>query len=272
MIAEAALQMSVLTAVLELRAARPNYEGQAWNEIAVLLSARGMASLDFERAISLNQELQWLEHAPNSSRTTQLREIVKSVLQLSQPSWLAAIPRGLNLVRETADIDVLQVLDCCELLGDPIERAAVEWWDEFAIQIRNDAESRRVAQGRYAEQLSLQLEEATLAGLGLGTYTPRWVAVDDNSLGYDVLSFRLLPDGVVQEIFIEVKSTSRGKVSFYVTRNEWRRACNAPDRYFFHVWALATETPIILTAADVATHIPVDSGDGSWQDVFIELK
>jgi len=270
--ADAALRMSVLTAVMELRTASILYPGEALERIAKLLAERGLFSLDFELAINLDREYRWFDLPATEGRINELRKLIKHVLDTSSPVWLAAIPRGLRLVRETVTEDILQVLESAQLMGDSIDRRAIEWWDQFSVQTRGELDQQRLAQGRQAEEMSLEFEQQRLATQGVEHVSPRWMAIEDNSLGYDLLSYRRSITGAITEVLIEVKSTTRDMPSFYVTRNEWKRASNALDRYIFHIWTAGSSEPLELPATDVKTHIPQDCGAGAWQDVLIQLN
>ena len=57
-----------------------------------------------------------------------------------------------------------------------------------------------------------------------------WVALDDDSLGYDI------EDGTSGLTRIEVKSSQRGEVRFFLTENEYKVAHSNPDTYVLHFW------------------------------------
>ena len=88
---------------------------------------------------------------------------------------------------------------------------------------------------------------------------PRWIALDDNSAGYDVHSF---DEGPVEPIakLIEVKSCARRPSEIFLTRNEWETALEREPNYRFHIWILPERELIELTPSDVADHVPQDRG------------
>ena len=60
--------------------------------------------------------------------------------------------------------------------------------------------------------------------------TITWVALDDDSLGYDIEDWT---SGLTR---IEVKSSQKGDVRFFLTENEHRVAHSNPDTYVLHFW------------------------------------
>ena len=59
----------------------------------------------------------------------------------------------------------------------------------------------------------------------------KWVAQDDDSLGYDIED-----QGVHPTRLIEVKGSRSAEARFIITANEWRVANNVGDRYEVHYW------------------------------------
>jgi hypothetical protein len=92
------------------------------------------------------------------------------------------------------------------------------------------------------------------------------MAIEDNTVGYDVLSYELSQYGL-NNVLIEVKSTVASPLRFIVTRNEWDEAQKFGDAYVFHVWDLDKNPEIlhVRTSAQVAPHIPADNQQGKWQ-------
>jgi hypothetical protein len=112
--------------------------------------------------------------------------------------------------------------------------------------------------------LSFDHEVARLAELGIAK-SPRWVAIDDNTAGYDILSYDRGPLEPISRL-VEVKSTIQSPLRFFVSRNEWNLANRSGTAYTFHVWDLRADQPRLYerTAAQVGMHIPLDQGKGKW--------
>ena len=88
--------------------------------------------------------------------------------------------------------------------------------------------------GLLGEQMVIQYEQERLSSLGLEEYAEkvRWVSSESDSYGYDILSYTVLPDGSVKELYIEVKATtSKVDTVFYVSRNEVEKSNIYADRY-----------------------------------------
>lgn len=83
--------------------------------------------------------------------------------------------------------------------------------------------SQDIALGLSGEKIVMEYEKRRLLELGLEEYAEKvkWVSEISDSFGYDVLSFDCDKDGNVNEMYIEVKTTSsRIDVDFFVTRKE----------------------------------------------------
>lgn len=95
---------------------------------------------------------------------------------------------------------------------------------------------------------------------------PQWVAIEDNTAGYDVLSY---DPGIVQPLnrLIEVKSTIASPLRFQLTRHEWEHACKFGPSYHFHIWDLQAPPYRLYerSAAEIAPHIPKDNEKGRWK-------
>ncbi|WP_246867553.1 DUF3883 domain-containing protein [Diaphorobacter sp. LR2014-1] len=99
---------------------------------------------------------------------------------------------------------------------------------------------------------------------------PKWIAIEDNTAGYDVQSY---DTGLTEPVskLIEVKSCSRELVQIFITRNEWETAISSAPHYQFHVWLLPEKKLIELSVNDIAPHIPQNQGHGIWQSVGVTL-
>src|SRR5690606_36504019 len=115
-----------------------------------------------------------------------------------------------------------------------------------------------------AEELSLEHERKRLRTNGIDR-EPKWMAIEDNTVGYDILSYELGPVALKNKL-IEVKSTIASPLRFYITRNEWQHDQEVGDAYCFHIWNLQPTPPVLYVklASDIAPHIPDDNENGKW--------
>jgi len=197
--------------------------------------------------------------------------ILHSVLHF-KPKWSRNIPLGRSKFFGKLSDEDQSIFRRAGLMIHPPGEHIVAWWDEIESQIRFARSADNHERGRLAEQLTLQHEAAYLERVGLAE-TPEWTAIEDNTAGYDVLSYRPGKFGPISRL-IEVKSTLISPVRFHVTQNEWRKAQGAPESYKFYVWELHKEPYEMheLAVAQVAPHIPSDNGEGKWQDVIVPLE
>jgi hypothetical protein len=132
----------------------------------------------------------------------------------------------------------------------------VEWWDSFSSKFRNLDSEENLVVGREGEKLTLAYERFKLKPLGL---QPKWISIDDNNAGYDVLSFE-----ESEEIKIEVKSTETESGILHLTRNQYEKMKANPQAHRIHLWRTNSKQLAILTIEDIQPHAPIDNGKGYW--------
>ena len=206
-----------------------------------------------------------------------LRGAIATVILLTRPQWAKRVFLGRKrLLSEMEDVDA-EVQRCFNQAGlfakDP-PKDIVDWWYQLKHEMRGFLNFDNAMQGRAAEELSLELERAKVKELGL-TVVPEWRSFDDDTAGFDVLSYRPSGGEYPTNLLIEVKSSSRNPPIAIITRNEWKKAQDAKEGYIFHVWQCKEGKPdklFVWTYDMIAEHIPSDGGQGEWLDVAIPMK
>jgi hypothetical protein len=196
---------------------------------------------------------------------------IKGVLIKHQPIWAKLMRQGRQRFVKRLDRNDQDVFAAAGLMQNPTPLHVVTWWDSVAGYARLLTDYEKMEQGRAAEILSLEHERKRLKDLGINL-EPEWPGFDDNFAGYDVLSYDHSAGGIANRL-IEVKSTTMSPMRFVVTRNEWDKAVKAGDAYIFHIWDMNRDPPILhtRTVADVAPHIPIDSGKGTWTNAQVPV-
>ena len=104
-------------------------------------------------------------------------------------------------------------------------------------------------------------------------HKPKWVAIESNILGYDVLSQVDAENS--EKILIEVKTSQRNleDAVFYVSKNEWQIALKAKN-YFFYLWLLFGKNNCLAVVPTelIKKHIPINNNEGAWQSVEIKYS
>jgi hypothetical protein len=168
------------------------------------------------------------------------------------------------------DREVRQCFRTAGLLVEEPSRDVVLWWDALCHEIRGIQNFENFMQGRLAEEKSLEHEKARLRRLGISS-EPKWQAIDDNTLGYDILSFKTGGE-YPTHLLIEVKSSSRNPPCIIIARNEWVKAQQAGDNYLFHVWDVRADKLYECGVDVIAPHIPTDQGKGEWTNVLVPIR
>jgi hypothetical protein len=185
----------------------------------------------------------------------------------NRPLWIRIAPSGRDHVLRVMGVNEIQCLRAAGLMNTT--QRAIDWWDRLALLTRNERDAQLLAQGRQAERLSLLYERDRLHRLGI-SQEPQWIALEDNTVGYDILSYSWSSEAIVNQL-IEVKSSYQSPPRLILTRNEWESAIKFGERFQFHLWSLPSETLRILSVADVEPHVPKDRSEGRWLQTEISL-
>ena len=190
---------------------------------------------------------------------------IEAIIATRSPIWSRLAPAGRSHVLQAIGVNGVQCLRAAGLLGH--DARATDWWDALAAAYRGERDARLLAQGRKGERLSLEYEYERLSRAGIAR-PPVWVAIDDNTVGYDILSYAWHDGGEINRL-IEVKTTQADCPRMFLSRNEWKTAEQYGAAFEFHLWNLNSETLTIYTVEDIRAHIPTDNGFGEWVNVEI---
>ncbi|MBL8438561.1 MAG: DUF3883 domain-containing protein [Zoogloeaceae bacterium] len=191
-----------------------------------------------------------------------LRQALLDHIDAENPPWVQCAAYGRSRVLAFAGNCVAQVLVEAGL-ANGFDDDVVAFWDELAARARGLRDTKLLELGRQGERLTIKHEEARTG------IKPKWVAINNNADGYDVLS--VVGKGDARALSIEVKASSSGMSgSLYLTRNEWEMS-QERERHLFHLWDLRSEPPRLakVLAPDMLDHVPADAGQGRWEVVEV---
>jgi len=228
------------------------------------------SSLNYDAAISICEEHGMALFCSSEDRTEELRNTLFRLAVRLRPLWAKVSFLGRDRVRAVLSSDQAQCLRYAGLLG-AMDDSVRQWWDELAAYFRAEQSQKFLEIGRQGEQLSFRLEVEMLKKLGIND-RPIWISVEDNTAGYDIMSYRRTETGELTKLFIEVKSTTTADCVFILTRHEWDVAAQAGSSFQFHFWYLPTPAIWIATLEELAPHIPSDNGLGCWDKVRLNFK
>ncbi|MFB8344955.1 DUF3883 domain-containing protein [Brucella cytisi] len=247
----------------EILSGLPKVSGMASS--AALSLAEALALLDINNKGQLQASAAGQKVHAAAGYEAALRCILLRYVETQNPDWLQNAVYGRSRVLNFCPVGVRQVFVEAGLAGPPVDDV-VEFWDWLAGMARGLQRDHLLATGREGERLTLTHEESRT-----GT-KPRWVAVDSNQDGYDVLSVKASSDRT--SLSIEVKTSCRGNNgTLHLTRHEWEMALDRPF-HVFHLWDLSSTPPMLATVGmeEMAIHIPTNAGAGSWGSVEIPFK
>lgn len=200
-----------------------------------------------------------------------LRDILSLSIQMKPPSWLPVVVGGRSSVESVlaSDPNLYQLFVAADLFRPLPTEEVIAWWDRLANAQRAGETTRNLENGRFAERKTLEAERIRLASEGC-PFEPEWIALDDNSAGYDILSYVNRESQWLSRA-IEVKSSTADAIRFFLTRNEFETAARMADRYELHFWGRSSLRATVLDSGTVVSHAPMDQGKGKWQEVLINL-
>lgn len=219
---------------------------------------------DYSAGVALEQRIPI--HLTASTETFFIAAIEVIITSCSSV-WARLAPAGRSHVLKAIGVNGVQCLRSAGLLDN--SAFAADWWDALARKSRSERDARLLAQGREGERLSLAYELQRLRQLGIAR-EPIWVAIDDNTVGYDILSYRWHKGREVSRL-IEVKTTQADQRRIVLSRNEWTTAEQFGSAFEFHLWTFPTGHLKILTVDDMRPHVPSNNGQGLWLSTEVRL-
>lgn len=203
-----------------------------------------------------------------STHEARLRQAILDFIDAFQPAWVQNASFGRHKLLSYVGIEAKQVFFEADLASGADEKT-VEFWDMLAGRARGQKDDCLAAIGRRGERLTIQRETLRTCK------EPKWVALDNNAEGYDVLSIVSLENGAY--LSIEVKSSTQGiRGSFHITKTEWERAVDSPC-HCFHLWILKgvndTESSLaVVTPEEMSSHVPINLGHGRWSSFEVPFE
>ncbi len=262
--------MPALEGLRSLRVHLLSHPGMAVEEAVTVINAGGLdvQGLDLEASQALLALVP--DQLPNDGPHF-YRGCIRVVLLAYQPIWTRVMLQGRIRFYAALERDEQSLFRQTGILDEPPDDEFVEWWDELSGELRLIGDLDRMLRARTAERLSLAHEAERLKKEGIEE-TPKWIGLDDNTKGYDVLSYDRVGNAISNKL-IEVKSTIASPLRFRLTRNEWEQAERSGAAYIFHIWDMQKMPPAlhIRTVDQVKPHVPTDGEKGKWKDAEIPI-
>lgn len=257
---------SAISGLIKLRRELDNNLNISPTEACRFLSATySNAGVDFDAALQLHEVVPTLPDClPKAYRC-----VITELVNLTDPSWLGLLKRGRNALFSVVGADVRACFERAGALDATPNIEVIKWLDSLITMAYAKSEAQKLNSGRMAEQLSYELEKSRL-GEQTSAHEVEWVALNDNSAGYDIRSFSFEVDKFVPR-FIEVKSSQQLPLRIILTRHEWNVANQMGDKFVFHLWHLPSKSMIEMSSKEMSKHIPSDRGNGSWDTAQINI-
>lgn len=265
------LRVSTLEAAQELLQHLASTKVQ--NELDAIRQLRAgpsdVAKLDYEGALELiaicgTDSLRSRSGSP-------LLDAASAVIAHERPMWRLAIPKGREWCRNAMDEDSAQFLERAGAWDASPGEEVVRWWDALAAGVRGEADTDRMETGREGERLTLRFEQSRLKAMGLTNLSPTWVSLEDNSLGYDILSWDRDSNAEVHALRIEAKAFRHRPGKFFLSRHEWEVAQSFASEFRFDIWCVDALERTQLSVDDVGAIVPIDKPGAKWQQLLVAV-
>lgn len=192
-----------------------------------------------------------------------LRRALIDYVDIEHPPWLQGAISGRTRVLTFAGSKIAQIMVEAGLKSST-DSEVVAFWDALSARARGQRDVTLLSIGRLGERFTLLYEE------GRTGVSPKWMSIEDNDDGYDILSIVDQDDS--RPLTIETKTSSQGLYGIaHMTRNEWERTLET-ELHLFHFWDVSNrQAPrlAIVSPKDMKPHIPLDCGSGEWESARI---
>lgn len=237
--------------------------------ILILKTEADASSLDIISAIKL---VDVVDETASLEGILFYQHCIEHVILTVQPTWAKLMTLGRRRFVKKLNRDEASIFREAGLLGEPPDDETINWWDRITGKIRHEQDKKKLEQGRAAEKLTIEYELSALKAQGIQE-SPKWIAIEDNTAGYDVLSYSKNEFGLINKM-IEVKSSIASPLRFYLSRNEWDHAVIYGSSYLFYIWDMRANPPnlFIKTIDEILPHIPADNEKGKWKNVEIPIN
>lgn len=223
----------------------------------------GWAELRDDGQIALTNRGSCVRTMPRTE--AKLREALLDLVEATDPPWVQGARYGRRHVLQYSPPEIAQI--CRESgLANESTPEVVAFWDVLAARARGLHDVRLNETGRRGERLTLLVEERRTK------CRPKWIALESNADGYDVLS--QVSESDTGKLCIEVKASTQGLAGqLHLTRHEWETA-QSLLRFSIHLWDLSKAAPKLATVgiSEISEHVPDNRGDGSWESVCIPFS
>ncbi|MDU1280011.1 MAG: DUF3883 domain-containing protein [Clostridium sp.] len=268
---ESFLKASIIYATFNIKKHNLIYNTFIDDTIRYLKSGSSQyANFDYSNGKLLGDKIGWNKLLDINNTESFFRFCIKHIAITFKPFWFKIAYLGRKRVFSILSEDQLQCFNIAGLTTEIPSEDIIQWWEDIYILSREINNLEKLELGKLGELKTIELENKRLKNMGIDRVAKR-VSIDDNCLGYDVLSYRLNNNDIV-ELKIEVKSYSFGVPHFYISLNEWLVAENNTDNFMFYIWNISSDSLLELSPKDISEHIPDNNGCGSWQSIKISLN
>lgn len=193
------------------------------------------------------------------SDSKRLRLQIEQLIKLLKPEWLNLVIYGRKTLLNYVKLDTLQCFREADLT-ESYDAEVVAWWDNLANLCRVEKDYQKTETGRRGERLSYLYE------LSRTKSKPKWIAVEQSNVGYDLISQVSYNDK--STLLIEVKATTKSweEGFFHMSRHEWEILSGSKNSTV-HLWCLMNQEPMlsVVQITELNEVVPVDQKCGSWE-------
>jgi hypothetical protein len=188
-----------------------------------------------------------------------LRFLLGDFIRSCRSPWVQLIRQGRSAFLLQAPPEIIQLLHEAKLASTS-DDDTVQFWDNLSLFVLTSRDEKLLLIGRSGEKLSMAYEHERVG------VKPKWVALESDSFGYDILSRSSVDDPSLLKIEVKCSEARVSNADFFITKHEWETAKHS-SKYLLHLWALGgNKKELAICSIDqLEGHIPINNGLGYWE-------
>ena len=192
------------------------------------------------------------------------RKVLESYIRARRPAWANRMPVGRQEAFAAMNRDERFCFRQAGLDDVSVDDDLVVWWDRISSEFRGQSEREMLAIGRRGERLTIEYEFRRTG------VTPKWISVETNFAGYDILSVDDSKGRCPRRIEVKTSERSIETAGLTISRNEWDTASCSRDGYWFYLWCLHQDVRVaIVSVREMERHVATNNGEGHWMSIKV---
>lgn len=194
----------------------------------------------------------------SSNKKLSIINIIKSYLYHFNPEWIFEVYRGIENAKDFIPDNWRIIFDSYGLF-EKSDRDVIRWWNQIKNFKRSYENQKLSDMGLEGEFLILDFEKKRTG------HPPIHLSIDDDNVGYDILS-KKNKDGK-ENLLIEVKTSSTKDIRFYLSSKAYQTCKLNKHNYVIYLIDRSIDKDITIYSFGyelIKNHVPNNIGLTKW--------